>query len=343
MKCPYEVLGITRDATEAQIKAAYRKLALKLHPDRNVGSRDVDKRFKEVNEAYEVLRNPAKKSQYDRFGSQTGYSRDPFEDLFADTPFSSKTGRVKGRNITLLYAAGLRQLSLGDSVSLSFNTKIECEACGGRGKTEALSSVNCSECGGKGVLRRKQGFIVFEQTCFTCKGSGVSDGDVCVKCGAEGRIVGKRSALLSIRAGIGGTTTKFEGLGEAGSKSAAAGDLYVKLVEKPHIFYARCGADLLCSLAVDPLTAVLGGRLEVKTPAGRHLVVVVPPLTDAVTKLAVKQRGLMGATGLGNLLLKLTIGIRLQSKSSFRFSISRLALMFMLSSTLNRALSDFTI
>ncbi|MFP3038378.1 MAG: DnaJ domain-containing protein [Candidatus Hodgkinia cicadicola] len=314
--------GITRDATEAQIKAAYRKLALKLHPDRNVDSQAVDKRFKEVNEAYEVLRNPTKKSQYDRFGSQTGYSRDPFEDLFADTPFSSKTGKVKGRNITLLYAAGLRQLSLGDSVSLSFNTKVECEACGGRGKIEALSSVNCSECEGKGVLRRKQGFIVFEQTCFACKGSGISDGDVCIKCGAEGRIIGKRSTQLSIQAGIGGTTTKFEGLGEAGSKSAAAGDLYVRLVEKPHVFYARCGADLLCSLAVDPLTAAFGGRLEVKTPASRHLAVVVPPLTSAVTKLAVRQRGLVNATGFGNLLLKLTIGIRLQSKSSFRFSIA---------------------
>ncbi|MFP3039735.1 MAG: DnaJ C-terminal domain-containing protein [Candidatus Hodgkinia cicadicola] len=119
--------------------------------------------------------------------------------------------------------------------------------------------------------------------------------------------------------------------------------MYVKLVEKPHVFHARCGADLLSSLAVDPLTAAFGGRLEVKTPAGCHLVVVVPPLTNAVTKLAAKQRGLVNATGLGNLLLKLTIGIRLQFKSSFKFSISQPALMFMLSSTLNRALSEPTI
>ncbi len=343
MRCPYEILGIAKDATGSQIKAAYRKLALKLHPDRNGGEPAADKRFKKVNEAYELLRNPAKKAQYDKFGSRASYSRDPFEDFFASTPSSSKVGKVKGRNITLVYAASFYQLSSGDSVKLSINTKIECDACKGNGRIKASESARCSECEGTGVLRRKQSFIMFEQTCFACDGSGISNGEVCDKCGAEGRIVGKRSVLFSIQAGADtDSTTKFEGSGEAGSKSAAAGDLYVKLVVKPHEFYTRCGADLLCSLSVEPLTATMGGRLEVKTPAGQHLTVSVPSLAIATTKLVVRRRGLAGATAAGNLHIKLAAALSLRIKSQPKFSSNLLASMFKLNAALVHILSSCT-
>ncbi len=342
MRCPYEILGIAKDATEPQIKAAYRKLALKLHPDRNVGEAAADKRFREVNEAYELLRNPTKRAQYDKFGSRTGYSRDPFEDFFASTPFSSKVGKVKGRSITLVYAVGLYQLCSGDSVKLSINTKIECDACKGRGKIKAARSARCGECKGSGVLKRKQGFVMFEQTCFACKGSGVSDSVACSKCSTEGRIVGKRSALLIIQAGADtNSTTKFESFGEAGSKSAAAGDLYVKLVDKPHKFYTRYGADLLCSLSVEPLTSALGGRLEIKTPAGQHLAVSIPSQVRADSNLVVRHRGLADATSTGNLHIKLAASTSFRTKSSPRFSRNLLASIFKLNVALSHILSIY--
>ncbi len=341
MRCPYEILEIDKDATEPQIKAAYRKLALKLHPDRNIGEAAADKRFAEVSEAYELLRNPEKRAQYNKFGGQTGYSRNPFEDFFASAPFSSKIEKVNGRNITLVYTASLHQLSSGASIQLSINTKIECDACGGRGRIKASEPARCRKCKGKGVLRRKQGFIAFEQTCSACNGSGVSNSEVCAKCSAEGRIAGKRSTQFSIQAGAdSNSTTKFEGLGEAGSKSAAAGDLYVKLVAKPHEFYTRYGADLLCSLSIEPSTAAMGGRLEVKLPAGQHLTVSVPLLASTNTNLVVRHRGLAGAAGAGNLHIKLAASTSLQIRSQPRFSRSLLTSMFKLNTALNHILGS---
>ncbi len=347
MGCPYETLGIDKAATQPQIKAAYRKLALKLHPDKNFGKSAADKQFKEVNEAYELLRNPEKKEQYDKFGSQTGYSRDPFEDFFASEPFSSRIEKVNGRNITLVYAVSLCQLISGASIKLSINTKIECDACKSRGRIKAEEPARCRECRGKGTLRRKQGFIVFEQTCFACNGSGVSTGEVCAKCGSEGRIVGKRIVQFCIQAGADtnsttATTTKFESLGEAGSKSAAAGDLYVKLVAKPHEFYTRYGADLLCSLSVEPLTVSLGGRLEIKTPAGQHLTVSVPALASTTTNLVVRRRGLAGAVDVGNLNIKLAVSTSLPIRLQPRFSSSLLTSMFKLNTELNHILNSYS-
>ncbi|ACT34300.1 putative chaperone protein DnaJ [Candidatus Hodgkinia cicadicola Dsem] len=337
MKSAYEVLGVAQDAPEAQIKAAYRKLALKFHPDRNAGSAAASKRFKEINEAYDALKTPAKRAQYDKLGATSGAARDPFEDFFASE--AAKAGQAKGRDITLIYGASLRQLAEGASVELVITTKVECALCAGRGKLKAATSARCTECGGSGVTRRKQGFVVFERTCSTCAGSGVASAEACTRCSAEGRVAGVRKAKLAVSAGAeDGSVTKLAGLGEAGAKSAPAGDLYVKLVSMPHAFYARRGADLLCSLAVSMQTAIMGGRVDVRTPAGQWLTVSVPPLDYSDAQLVLRRRGLPTPAGdVGSLHMKLAVNIS-RLKPQPKFSSQLLASLYKLNLALRHLL-----
>ncbi|XXM93419.1 DnaJ C-terminal domain-containing protein [Candidatus Hodgkinia cicadicola] len=307
MKCPYETLGIPKDSNQIQIKTAFRKLALKFHPDRNPNNPEADKRFKEINAAYDVLKNPSKKSQYDKYGSRSEAARDPFEDFFADTPFSKKVNRVRGRHVRINYLLSLNQVWAGASLELAITTLVECKQCGGLGCLKTQKSTKCYDCNGKGVIRRRQGFITFEQTCFSCKGSGLIASEACKKCGSEGRVVGTRSVQFSSKPGVDSNTViELGAQGEAGSKGGGPGNLYIRISTSSHPFYVRQKADLLCTVSVSAETARLGGRLEFKTVGGSLLALTVPKLTRNNSQLVLKHRGLPTDHGeFGNLHIKL--------------------------------------
>ncbi|XXM93634.1 J domain-containing protein [Candidatus Hodgkinia cicadicola] len=307
MKCPYETLGIPKDSNQIQIKTAFRKLALKFHPDRNPNNPEADKRFKEINAAYDTLKNPSRKSQYDKYGSPSESARDPFEDFFADTPFSKKVNKVRGRHVRVNYLLSLNQVWAGASLQLAITTLVECKQCKGLGRLKTQKSTKCHDCNGKGTTRSRQGFVTFEQTCFTCKGSGLIASEVCKKCGSEGRVVGTRSVQFSSKPGVeANTVIEFKDQGEAGSKGGGPGNLYIRISTSSHPFYVRQKADLFCTVSVSAETARLGGRLEFKTVGGSLLALTVPKRTRDDAQLVLVRRGLPTDHGeFGNLHIKI--------------------------------------
>ncbi|AUG34196.1 Chaperone protein DnaJ [Candidatus Hodgkinia cicadicola] len=317
MKSPYDILGINKSASAADIRLAFKQLALKHHPDKNPNDSEANKRFKEINEAYTLLKDPKKRAQYDKHGGGDEFASHPFEDFFGgrpfDThfgaPFGTKLNKTRGRHIRLNCALSLYQLWVGASFNFSITTKVECETCKCVGRVKRNKRVKCRECNGKGTTRIRQGIVMFEQTCSACRGSGTSATERCKKCGSEGRLVGKRSVQFNVRPGTAiNTVFKLEGLGEAGIKGARAGGLYVRISANPHQFYSVYGADLFCTLAASSETISFGGRLEFNTVVGTPLTLIVPSSTPADSLFVLRQRGLPCLQGgFGNLHIKLSV------------------------------------
>ncbi|AUI38847.1 Chaperone protein DnaJ [Candidatus Hodgkinia cicadicola] len=317
MKSPYDVLGINKSASAADIRLAFKQLALKHHPDRNPNDPEANKRFKEVNEAYTLLKDPKKRAQYDKHGGGAEFAKHPFEDFFGGrpfdtqfgTPFGRKLNKARGRHIRLNCGLSLYQLWVGASFNFSITTKIECKACRCKGRVKCNKRVKCRECNGKGVTRMRQGVVMFEQTCSACRGAGASATERCKRCGSEGRLVGKRSVQFNVRPGTAiNTAFKLEGLGEAGIRGARAGDLRVRVSANPHQFYSVYGADLFCTLAASSETISFGGRLEFNTVIGTPLTLTVPSSTPADSLFVLRQRGLPSLQGgFGNLHIRLSV------------------------------------
>ncbi len=317
MKSAYNTLGINKSASAAEIKTAFKQLALKHHPDRNPNDLEASKRFKEISEAYNLLKDPKRRAQYDKYGSRDEFAKQPFEDFFGNSafgtqfnaPFGRRRSRTRGRHIRLNCALSLRQFWLGASFKLLINTKVECEACKCKGRVKCNKRVKCRECNGRGTTRTRQGIVTFEQTCSVCKGSGTTATERCKKCGSEGRLVGKRAVQFDAKPGTAiNTVLKLDGLGEAGIRGARAGSLYVRFSASAHSFYNAYGSHLFCTLAVSPETVGFGGRLEFKTVIGTPLTLIVPKFTPADNLFVLRQRGLPSLTGgLGDLHVKLSV------------------------------------
>lgn len=278
----YEVLGVAKECGDADLKKAYRKLAMKYHPDRNPGDQAAEDAFKEISEAYEVLSDAQKREVYDRYGHEglqrggggggggAGFA-DIFGDVFADI-FGGRGGGGPRRGADLRYTMelSLEQAVAGCEESIRIPTVTECETCHGHGSADGKPAKECSTCRGQGQVRVQQGFFVLQQTCPACRGRGVVVTDPCRSCRGAGRVRGEKTLQVKIPAGVDtGDRIRLSGEGELGDKGAPPGDLYVQVQVKPHELFERDGDDLYTTVPVSFVTAALGGEMDVPTLGGR--------------------------------------------------------------------------
>ena len=304
----YEVLGVTRTAPADEIKKAYRRLAMKHHPDRNKDDKSAEGKFKEAKEAYEVLSDSEKRATYDRFGHDGlssargggagGYGAEGFGDIFGDV-FGDifGGGRQRGsqvfRGADLGYELRLDLVSAvsGDSVTIDVPTQVACETCDGSGAKKGTEPVKCSTCGGVGQVRMQQGFFSIQQTCPACKGVGTTIGDPCNDCHGRGRVRKTKTLSVKVPAGVDdGDRIRLSGEGEAGRNGGPPGDLYVEIRVNPHKLFTRNGADLACEVPISIATATLGGDVELPTLNG-NVALKVPAGTQSGKVFRLRAKG----------------------------------------------------
>ena len=312
----YEVLGVAKNADDKAIKSAFRNMAKKYHPDANHGSKETDAKFKEVNEAYDVLKDPQKKAAYDRFGHQafengmggrpggaSGFGpdfgssmSDIFEDLFGDMMGRGRRGgggRGRGADLRTDVEITLEEAYRGKTASVRMPTPVTCEACSGSGAKPGSKPKQCSTCGGQGRVRAMQGFFAIERTCPTCHGRGEVIEDPCNACKGAGRVTKERTLSVNIPAGVeDGTRIRLAGEGEAGARGGPAGDLYIFLSIKAHPFFQRDGADLYCRVPISMVAAALGGEFEVPTLDGASAKVKIPEGTQSGKQFRLRSKGM---------------------------------------------------
>ena len=285
----YEILGVSKSASADEIKKAYRRLAMKHHPDRNKDDSDgSEKRFKEAKEAYEVLKDSEKRSTYDQFGhdglragagGQGGFGAEGFGDIFGDVFGDIFGGGRRGggggpqvfRGADLGYELklDLESAVAGDSVTIDVPTQVSCETCDGSGARKGSEPVQCTTCGGVGQVRMQQGFFSIQQTCPACKGAGTTISDPCDDCHGRGRTRKTRTLSVKVPPGVDdGDRIRLSGEGEAGRNGGPPGDLYVEIRVQPHKIFEREGANLACEVPVSIATATLGGEVELPTLDG---------------------------------------------------------------------------
>ncbi len=281
----YEILGIERSASDDEIKKAYRRLAMKHHPDRNKDDAAAPKRFKEAKEAYEVLSDPNKRAAYDQFGHDGlrastgggGFSAEGFGDIFGDVfgdifGAGRRGGRsqvFRGADLGYELRLDLEKAVSGDTVTIDVPTQVVCDECDGSGARKGSESAQCTTCGGVGQVRMQQGFFSIQQTCPACKGSGTVITDPCGSCHGRGRVAHTKKLSVKVPPGVDdGDRIRLSGEGEAGRNGGPPGDLYVEIRVKSHKIFRRDGADLTCEVPVSITTAALGGEVELPTLDG---------------------------------------------------------------------------
>jgi molecular chaperone DnaJ len=316
----YQVLDVPRTAGEADIKKAYRRLAMKFHPDRNPDDHEATDKFKEVKEAYEVLSDAQKRAAYDQFGhagvegmrgpgGAGGFDpRDAFGDIFGDV-FGDifgvgRRGRsqvFRGADLRYELELSLEQAVFGDSVNVDFATLAECGDCHGSGSAKGAKPVSCETCRGAGQVRMQQGFFTVQQTCPRCQGRGQVISDPCGACRGQGRVRKHKTLAVKVPAGVDtGDRIRLSGEGEAGRNGGPAGDLYVEVRVRDHPIFERDGSHLSCEVPVTLATAALGGSIEVPTLSG-NATIKVPPETQSGRVFRLREKGIKpvrgGATG----------------------------------------------
>jgi len=324
----YETLGVSREADEKALKSAYRKLAMQFHPDRNPDNAEAEAKFKEVNEAYETLKDPQKRAAYDRFGhaafenggmgggggfGAAGGFSDIFEDIFGEMMGGGRArrgGRERGADLRYNMEITLEEAYEGKTAQIHVPSSMTCEVCNGSGSKPGSDPVTCSTCGGAGRVRAASGFFSIERTCPTCNGRGQTIEDPCTNCHGQGRVTQERSLSVNIPAGIeDGTRIRLAGEGEAGFRGSPSGDLYIFISVKPHEFFQRDGADLYCKVPISMTKAALGGHFEVATMDGAYTRVKVPDGTQSGRQFRLKGKGMpvLRQAALGDLYIQIVV------------------------------------
>jgi molecular chaperone DnaJ len=328
-RCYYETLEVSRTASDGELKSAFRKLAMKWHPDRNPGDKDAEHRFKEINEAYDVLKDDQKRAAYDRFGHAAfengngsagahGFGND-FASTFADIfegvfGMGGRSGRAGGRErgADLRYNLDitLEEAFRGKTANIRIPTAVTCEVCSGSGAKPGTKPRTCPTCGGAGRLRHVQGFFTMERTCAGCQGRGQVIENPCPSCGGGGRVERERTLSVNIPPGVeDGTRIRLAGEGEAGARGGPAGDLYIFLGIEQHPFFQRDGADLYCRVPVSLVTAALGGSFEVPTVDGGKTRVKVPEGTQSGKRFRLAGKGMpvLRSKQVGDMYVQVTV------------------------------------
>jgi molecular chaperone DnaJ len=333
----YEVLGVARGASADELKKAYRQKAKELHPDRNSSNPNAEAQFKEVNEAYEVLKDADKKAAYDRFGHAAfeggmgggpraggGFNggnpdfasafSDVFEDLFGDfmggRGGQARSRAQRGSDLRYNLRVTLEEAFKGVQKSISVPASTACEVCRGTGAEGGAEPTTCPTCSGMGKVRAQQGFFTVERTCPTCQGMGQTIKNPCRACGGQGRIEKERTLSVNIPAGVEtGTRIRLAGEGEAGLRGGPSGDLYIFIEVKDHAIFQRDGVHLFCRVPVSMITAALGGEVEVPTIDGGRSRVKVPAGAQSGKQMRLRSKGMpaLRGGGVGDMVIEMAV------------------------------------
>ena len=324
----YALLGVERGCDDGALKSAYRKLAMKFHPDRNPGDAGAEQKFKEISEAYDTLKDPQKRAAYDRFGHAAfngggaggGFGpdfsssmSDIFEDIFGDFMGGGRQrGNARSRGSDLRYnlEISLEDAFFGRTVDIDIPTTVQCETCSGSGAKPGTGTSTCKTCGGHGKVRAAQGFFTIQRTCPACHGRGETIDQPCTDCHGQGRKQVSRTLSVDIPKGIeDGTRIRLAEEGEAGLRGGPAGDLYIFVSVKPHALFQRDGADLFARVPISMITAALGGEFEVPTLEGGRAKVKVPEGTQPGQRVRLKAKGMpvLRGSNVGDLYVQLDV------------------------------------
>lgn len=337
----YKILGVQKGANADELKKAYRKMAMQYHPDKNQGDKTAEQKFKEINEAYDVLKDDQKRAAYDRFGhgafeggrgpgagnAAGGFSSggfgganfsDIFEEMFGDIMGNQRgrgaaggnSGAKRGADSSYELNITLEDAFKGKDVTIKVPSWDSCATCHGSGAAKDSKPETCATCHGAGRVRAQQGFFTVERTCHVCNGAGSVIKNPCNTCSGSGRTRKEKTLSVSIPAGIeDGVRIRLSGEGEAGTRGGPAGDLYVLMNIKPHRFFQREGADLFCRVPVSINTVALGGSIEVPTVEGKRTKVTIPAGTQTGQQFRLRGKGMsvMKRQDRGDLFVEITV------------------------------------
>ncbi len=307
----YEILGVSKTASADELKKAYRKLAMKYHPDKNPGDKEAEEKFKSISHAYDILQDDQKRAAYDRLGHAafegaggghgaqgfdfSGSFSDIFEDLFGGFSGAKRgnNGPTQGADLRYNLEISLEDAYKGKQETIRITTSATCDVCSGSGAEKGSKPETCTTCNGHGKVRASQGFFTIERTCASCQGSGKIIKNPCRNCAGTGRVKREKSLSVTIPAGVEeGTRIRLAGEGEAGLRGGPPGDLYIFLSVRKHPLFEREGADIHCRVPLKMGTAALGGSIEVPTLGGGRVKVTIPEGTQSGHQFRLRGKGM---------------------------------------------------
>ena len=307
----YEILGLSREVSENEIKKSYRKLAMKYHPDQNKGDKEAEKKFKEVSAAYEILKDPQKRAAYDQYGHDafkqggmggaqgfgdftSGFS-DIFEEFFGEGFGSASRKRRPSRGGDLRYnmSISIQEAFNGKKTQIKIPSSVNCDSCSGTGGAGGSKPSTCRSCNGYGKVRASSGFFTVERTCAECGGAGESISNQCIKCSGTGQVKKRKTISVNIPSGVDtGTRIRISGEGERGQRGAGNGDLYIFIEIQKDKLFQREEEHLFCHVPVSIIIAILGGEIEVPTIEGKKARLTIPPGTQSETQFRLRGKGM---------------------------------------------------